>query len=212
MFACCVKELKSEICSHCHLQAPSAADVIKMNRAAVVRVLVFFPTESKLTPSAKVDFVWSKLVSPFMFAVLSTILKQYSSTSKGVANTGHVEATTKIRKISHLTKKKQPFTEKRHLQYYSRVANDRRQKAFINIHISFFFHICSQKTCEIRHPSRKCFDSASPGTSTLSRRTLKLHLLPKKVPCYIWRFLRADAWGARFKMPSSLALLVKRRY
>lgn len=42
------------------------------------------PTESEPTTSecAKDDFVCSKLVPPFMFAVLATIQKQYSLTSK----------------------------------------------------------------------------------------------------------------------------------
>lgn len=43
-----------------------------------------FPTESKSTTSerAKDDFVWSKLVPLFMFAVLAMIQKRYSPTSK----------------------------------------------------------------------------------------------------------------------------------
>lgn len=42
-----------------------------------------FPAESKSTTPkrAKDDFVWSKLVPPFIFAVLATIQKQYSPTS-----------------------------------------------------------------------------------------------------------------------------------
>lgn len=178
-----------------------------------------FPTESEPTTSerAKDNFVCSKLATPFMFAVLAAIQKQYSLMSKRAPP---LCMAVFEKPLLHFVNQWQPlmpwtfplFDEIPEWKWLIHSMITARLFNCTKWHLSTFTSTFSTSACkDVLHPSplMRVSQQCQSEKEYAFIRHLEVAVASERQPLPFWR---ADAWRAELNVPSRLALLVKGKY